>query len=107
MSRGMPNLSRLQRQAYHCFHQGELDRAERLCAGILEYRPDDFDALHLLGVLNFQRHRLVEALRFLTQALRINSGSAEAMSNLGLALHAMERFEEAIAWYRTALEIVP
>jgi tetratricopeptide (TPR) repeat protein len=106
-SAGMPNLSRLQRQAYSSFQQGDLARAEKLCAGILEHRPDDFDALHLLGVLNFRRHRMVEALRFLTQALRINSGSAEAMSNLGLALHAMERFEEAIAWYRTALEIVP
>jgi hypothetical protein len=106
-SAGMPNLSRLQRQAYNSFQQGDLGRAEKLCAGILEYRPEDFDALHLLGVLNFRRHRLVEALRFLTQALRINSGSAEAMSNLGLALHATERFEEAIAWYRTALGIAP
>jgi tetratricopeptide (TPR) repeat protein len=106
-SAGMPNLSRLQRQAYNSFQQGDLGRAEKLCAGILEYRPEDFEALHLLGVLNFRRHRHVEALRFLTQALRINSGSAEAMSNLGLALHAMERFEEAIAWYRNALEIAP
>jgi tetratricopeptide (TPR) repeat protein len=106
-SAGMPNLSRLQRQAYNSFQQGDLGRAEKLCAGILEYRPEDFDALHLLGVLNFRRHRLVEALRFLSQALRINSGSAEAMSNLGLALHATERFEEAVAWYRNALAIVP
>jgi tetratricopeptide (TPR) repeat protein len=103
----MPNLSRLQRQAYSSFQQGDLDRAERLCAGILQYRPEDFDALHLLGVLNFQRHRTVEALRFLSQALRINSGSADAMSNLGLALHATGRFEEAVAWYRNALRLAP
>ena len=83
------------------------DRAERLCAGILEYRPDDFDALHLLGVLNFHRHRLVEALRFLSHALRVNAGSADAMSNLGLALHATGRFEEAVAWYRNALRQAP
>jgi tetratricopeptide (TPR) repeat protein len=106
-SAGMPNLSRLQRQAYSSFQQGDLDRAERLCAGILEYRPEDFDALHLLGVLNFQRRRLVEALRFLSQALRINSGSADAMSNLGLALHAAGRFEEAVTWYRNALRLAP
>jgi len=106
-SAGMPNLSRLQRQAYSSFQQGDLDRAERLCAGILEYRPEDFDALHLLGVLNFQRRRLVEALRFLSQALRINSGSADAMSNLGLALHAASRFEEAVTWYRSALRLAP
>jgi len=31
------------------------NRTERLCAGILQHRPEDFDALHLLGLLNFQR----------------------------------------------------
>jgi tetratricopeptide (TPR) repeat protein len=103
----VPNLSRLQRQAYHSFQHGDLDKAERLCAGILEYRPEDFDALHLLGVLNFQRRRLAEALRFLSRALKINSGSADAMSNLGLALHATGRFDEAVANYRSALLLAP
>jgi tetratricopeptide (TPR) repeat protein len=103
----MPNLSRLQRQAYSAFEERDLDRAAKLCAGILEYRPEDFDALHLLGVLNFQRHRLTEALRFLSQALRVNPASADAMSNLGLALHATGRLEEAIASYRNALQLAP
>ena len=102
-----PNLSRLQRQAYDSFQHGDLDKAERLCAGILQHRPEDFDALHLLGVLNFQRRRLAEALRLLSQALKINSGSADAMSNLGLALHATGRFEEAVTHYRSALRLAP
>jgi len=103
----MPNLSRLQRQALHSFQAGRLDKAERLCAGILQHRPDDFDALQLLGLLNLQRRRLVEALHFLAKALKVNSTSAEAMSNLGLALHAMGRFQEAVGCYRNALLITP
>ena len=103
----VPNLSRLQRQAYHSFQQGHLDKAERLCAGILQYRSEDFDALTLLGLLNVQRRRPLEALRLLSQALKVNSGSADAMSNLGLALHAAERFEEAVASYRNALRFAP
>jgi tetratricopeptide (TPR) repeat protein len=101
----MPNLSRLQRQASSSFQQGDLDTAEGLCAGILEHRPQDFDALHLLGMLNFQRRRLVEALHFLAEAVRVNSASADAMSNLGLALHATGRHDEAIATYRNALRL--
>ena len=101
------NLSRMQRQAFGSFREGDLDRTERLCAGILEYRPQDFDALHLLGLLNFQRRRLAEALRFLSEALKINSGSVDAMSNLGLALDATGRHEEAIASYREALRLAP
>jgi tetratricopeptide (TPR) repeat protein len=103
----VPNLSRMQRQAYNSFQQGELDKAARLCAGILEHRPEDFEALHLLGLLNLHRRRLVEALRFLSRALKVNSGSADAMSNLGLALHAAGRFEEAAASYRNALQLAP
>jgi Tfp pilus assembly protein PilF len=103
----MPNLSRLQRQAYSSFQHGDLERTQRLCAGILQHRPEDFDALHLLGMLNFQRHRMVEALHFLSQALKVNSGSADALSNLGLALAATGRAEEAIASYRNALRLAP
>jgi tetratricopeptide (TPR) repeat protein len=102
-----PNLSRLQRQAFNCFQQGDLERAERLCAGILERRPHDFEALHLLGMLNFRRHRMVEALHFLSQALKTNSISVEAMSNLGLALHTTGRYDEAVASYSNALRLSP
>ena len=47
----VPKLSRLHRQALSSFQQGHLEKVERLCTGILEYRHDDFDALQLLGLL--------------------------------------------------------
>jgi tetratricopeptide (TPR) repeat protein len=103
----MPNLARLQRQALGAFTQGQLDKAERLCAGILEHRHDDFDALQMLGLLKLQRHRPVEALGLLSKALKLNSSSADAISNLGLALHAAGRFEEAAANFRNALMLAP
>ncbi len=103
----IPNLARMQRQAHASFHDGDLDRTERLCAGILEHQPDHFDALHLLGMLNFQRQRMVETLHFLAAALKANSASSDAMSNLGLALHTMGRFDEAAARFRDALKLAP
>jgi Tfp pilus assembly protein PilF len=103
----IPNLSRMKRQASGAFHDGDFDKAERLCTGILDHRPDDFDALHLLGMVNFQRRRMAEALRFLTAALRANPDSSDTMSNLGLALHTVGRYEEATLWYRQALNVVP
>jgi tetratricopeptide (TPR) repeat protein len=106
-SGSLPNLSRMQRQAYNSFQQGDLGKTERLCAGILQQRPDDFEALHLSGILNFQRRRMVEALHFLSLALKANSSSADAMSNLGLALHVTGRFDEAVASFRSALCLAP
>jgi tetratricopeptide (TPR) repeat protein len=106
-SAGSPNLPRLLRQAHRSLLDGNLDKAERLCAAVLDHHSEDFEALHLLGVVNFQRRRTVEALRFLSQALNVNPGSVEAMTNLGLALHAAGRYEEAVTSYRDALRLAP
>jgi Tfp pilus assembly protein PilF len=97
----------MQRQASSAFHDGDMEKAERLCSGILEHRPEDFEALHLLGMINFQRRRMVEALRLLVAALKANPDSSDAMSNLALALHTVGRYEEATLWYRHALAIAP
>jgi tetratricopeptide (TPR) repeat protein len=102
-----PNLARLQRQAVSAFQQGQLEKAERLCHAILDYRSNDFDALQLLGLTHLHRGRATQALEFLSKASRANAGSADAMSNLGLALHAAGRSEEATAQYRNALALAP
>jgi tetratricopeptide (TPR) repeat protein len=103
----MPNLSRLQRQAVGSFRTGDLDKAMRLCGAILEYRSEDSETLNLLGLIHLQRRRPAEALDFLSRALRADPGSVDAMSNLGLALHAAGRFEEAVARYHNALKLAP
>jgi tetratricopeptide (TPR) repeat protein len=103
----IPDLSHMQRQAYRSFRDNDAGQTERFCAQILKYRPDDFDALHLLGLLNFELGRMTEALHYLSAALRANSSSAEAMSNLARALDATARTDEAIASYRQALQIAP
>jgi tetratricopeptide (TPR) repeat protein len=103
----MPNLARLQRQAMSAFEGGQFDKAERLCAAILEYRGDDFDALHLLGYIRLQRGRLADAIHSLTRAVKANAASFDAASNLGLALNNAGRFDEALAQYRNALALSP
>jgi tetratricopeptide (TPR) repeat protein len=103
----MPNLARLQRQALSSFNEGHFDKAERLCTAVLQYRRDDYAALHLLGLMHLQRGRHIDAIGFLTKAVKADLGSVDAMSNLGLALHGARRFEEAVAYYRHALALAP
>jgi tetratricopeptide (TPR) repeat protein len=50
-------------QALACHQQGRLNEAQRLYTEILKVAPDNFDALHLLGVLLAQLGRLHEAQR--------------------------------------------
>ena len=102
-----PNLARLQRQAVSAFEEGQLGKAERLCAAILEYVGDHFDTLHLLGYVHLQRGRNLEAIAALSKAVKANAASVDAASNLGLALHNAGRLDEAIAQYRSVLALSP
>jgi len=87
--------------------QGRLAEAERSYQAVLGVKRDDFDSLHLLGVVRWQQRRHDEASRLIKQALRIRPDSAEACANLGIVLHSLDRPAEAVAAYDRALAINP
>ena len=58
---------------YHLADAGRnLDEAEKLYARALKLQRDNFDALHLLGVLNQQRGKPGEAYRLIASALKMS-----------------------------------
>jgi tetratricopeptide (TPR) repeat protein len=87
--------------------QGCLSEAEHIYAAILAVDPDRSDALHLLGLTNYQQGRLPEALRLMVAALKANPRSADICSNLGLALAACKQHQEALASFERALVLKP
>ena len=89
-------------------HQsGSLDEAERLYRAALAVEPAQFDALHMLGILESQRGRFAEGAKLVADALKIDPGSAEAHSNYGRILAALGRREEALAAFDQAVAINP
>ncbi len=89
-------------------HQsGQLPGAEALYRQILARHPEHADALHMLGLLAFQRGRPPVALRLMAQALRVNAGAAPCLANLGIVFTAVGRLESAIAVNRRALRVQP
>jgi tetratricopeptide (TPR) repeat protein len=86
---------------------GELDRAERLYKAALTAQPCDFEALHRLGLLQFQQRRHKEASRSLSAALRAAPAHAAAWSDLGVVQAAMGRFEQAVACCDEAIALEP
>jgi tetratricopeptide (TPR) repeat protein len=105
--RSSANVSRLLRQAYKRHQKGQFSGAARLYAAVLAQQPNNFDALHLLGLLNYQQGRLGEALRYIAAALRSNARSVEGLANHGLVLHALGRYEDAVTSYDQALALKP
>jgi tetratricopeptide (TPR) repeat protein len=103
----MPNASSPLAEAITLHRAGRLADAEKIYHSILATRPDDFDSLHLLGVVFLQRGQPAEAIRQLDAALARYPDNASALNNRGNALNALMRFEEAVASYDRALAAEP
>jgi protein O-GlcNAc transferase len=87
--------------------RGMLAEAEKVYAAILQASPDNFDALHLLGVLRQQQGNSAEAARLIGAALKLAPGSVEALCNFGAVLNALKRHDEALSAFDQALAIKP
>src|SRR5207244_5844644 len=59
------------------------------------------------GAVRRQTGKVGEAYRLLAAALEVEPRSADALTNLGLALRAMNRNAEALARFDQALALVP
>lgn len=102
-----PGLFQVLQQALAAHQAGNAGQAERLYKTILRAVPGQFDALHLLGVLNAERGSYGESDRLLKKALQINPGSPEALNSHANVLWSLKRFPEALASCERALGIKP
>src|SRR5689334_9088493 len=73
-----PTLGEALQYAHSAHRAGHYAEAERVYRLVLRAEPKQFDALHLLGVLEAQRGRKDEALRLLNRAINVNPRSADA-----------------------------
>ncbi len=101
------DLPNLLNRAVGMHQGGRLREAEKLYMQVLAAQPDNFDALHLYGVLMHQRGQPVEALRLIGQALRANAKAAAAHSNYGMVLAVLDRDAEAVESYDRAIALQP
>jgi predicted O-linked N-acetylglucosamine transferase (SPINDLY family) len=93
---GLRNNLDLMSQAVQCFRAGDLNRAKQITENILVNQPSNFDALHLLGVINAIGGANDEAELLYKKALHINATHEELRVNLTFALVAVGKFEEAL-----------
>lgn len=101
------DVPRLLQRAVNMHQGGRLREAAKLYEQVLAAQPDNFDALHLYGVLMHQGGQPAEALRLIGQALRANAKAPAAHSNYGLVLAVLERNAEALESYDRAIALKP
>ena len=102
-----PDVTTLFDQAFALHQQGQLEQASALYDQVLQKSPRDFDALHLRGVIAARSQNPALAVELISRAIQVNPAVAAAHSNLGAALKALNRLEEAVASYDRAIRLTP
>lgn len=87
--------------------RGDLESAAGLYRKVLALRPDDANALNLLGVACRQGGDLAAALDMSERALAVRPGNPAFLGNRGAALAEAGRFAEAVACFRASLAARP
>jgi len=91
------NIAQILQDALSLHQQGRLREAEKLYARVLKAAPDNFDALHLLGLIHAQNGQMGEAHRLMSAALKINPNVPDVLINFANVLHGLKRDDEALA----------
>ena len=90
------------------FHQaGRLREAEAIYRQVLSQDPDNFDALHLTGVIAQQEGDSARAVELMIRAIAIAPSNPSAHCNLALAYQSLNRLDDAEAALGKALALKP
>lgn len=89
-------------------HQaGHLDRARQCYQLALAQQPQNPDALHLIGVIEYSQGHHGRAIERIEQSLTVNPNQPAAHLNLGNAFRASGQLEAALVQYDSALALQP
>ena len=86
---------------------GRFSEAQAIYGQVLAIDANNFDALHLLGVLMNQMGQSARAVELVSRAIAVDPSDATAHYNLGVIYSAANQTEEAIVHYQKALAIQP
>lgn len=87
--------------------EGRVEGAVQLYRRILEQAPHHVDALHFLGLAQFQLGDGEAAVNLIRQAIALKPDFVGAHNNLGNVLKCLERFADAAQAYHRAIELDP
>lgn len=87
--------------------QGKLLEAAARYRDLLAEVPAHAEALHMLGLVEFQSGHLDEAITLIEQSVRLRPSNAAAYSDLGVMFQQRQQEEMATACFQDALKLDP
>jgi tetratricopeptide (TPR) repeat protein len=92
----------LQRGREH-FEANQYEKAEKALAPLARDRIPFADLYAMLGSINYQKGRLLDALGFFEEALRLNPAYTEAALNLAVTYNDLGKYDESKRVYQRML----
>ncbi len=83
----------------------DLDAAEAIYREVLAAEPEQPDALHFLGLVEYQRGEPDKAIDLIRRSIASQPANPAAHNNLGNILKVLDRREEAAGAYLAALDL--
>ena len=93
--------------AFALHQRGQLAQAQALYEDVLRAEPNNFEALHHLGLVFCQRQEFARGLKLFDRALKVDRTSADCHNNRGNALRDLGRLGEAVPSFDKALALKP
>lgn len=107
MQTSAPQVQQMLARAIAAHRAGDIAQAESLYELVLQADNGQFEALHLLGIIEGQRGNFAAGLRRISAALRIRPDSAAALVNLGRMQSELGDDAGALAAFDKALALNP
>ncbi len=103
----MPNTFKNLPLAKQLYQQGNLSAAQEMAEQLLLLQADDFEVLHLLGIIAAQTRRYSQAIDYLNKALTLQPNLATLHNSLGNIYFYQKKFPLALTHYQHALTLNP
>ena len=94
-------------EAYQLQSNGDIDRAEKYYSEGLKLDPSNYEALHFLGTIQYQKGNFNLAIENISKAITLCGKNPFFYNNLGIAHHSLKNFERALFCYEKAVIIQP
>jgi Flp pilus assembly protein TadD len=99
----VPSAADLKVVAFDYVLLGDYVDADKWLTRMLARTPADSEGWYYLGRAKYSENRFTEAISAFQQSLKLDPGSVKAEDNLGLSYAGLDRHEEALAAYKTAI----
>jgi tetratricopeptide (TPR) repeat protein len=98
-----PSAADLKVVAFDFVLLGDYVDADKWLTRMLAWTPADSEGWYYLGRAKYSENRFTEAISAFQQCLKLDPGNVKAEDNLGLSYAGLDRNEEALAAYKTAI----